>query len=49
MALFVWDHRYAINIGEIDAQHRRLFSLINTVHEAIGTGADREQMCRIVT
>ena len=48
MALFSWDQRYAIDIGEIDEQHRRLFHLIGVVHEYSVAGADREQMGRII-
>jgi hemerythrin len=38
MAIFEWDESIALNIPLIDAQHRELFSWINTLNDAVQNG-----------
>jgi hemerythrin len=38
MALITWTDALSVNIKEIDAQHRRLFDLMNKLHEAMKVG-----------
>jgi hemerythrin len=42
MALITWTDALSVNIREIDTQHKRLFELMNKLHEAmkIGKGND---------
>ncbi len=46
MPLMVWDESMAVGVEEIDAQHRRLFELANSVAETVQGGYDREQAWR---
>lgn len=38
METFEWDEKYAVNIKEIDVQHKKLIELINGLNEAIYLG-----------
>lgn len=38
MALFVWNDTYSVQVGSIDEQHKKLFNIINQLHEALGAG-----------
>jgi len=38
MALFVWNDTYSVQVGTIDEQHKKLFNIINQLHEALGAG-----------
>ena len=40
MALFHWSEKYSVHISTIDEQHKKLFDLINDLHEAIVNEAD---------
>ncbi|MCX8027341.1 MAG: bacteriohemerythrin [Thermodesulfovibrionales bacterium] len=42
MPFAVWDDAYKINISEIDAQHKKLFELINDLHSALKGGRARD-------
>ena len=48
MDKIIWDERYTLGVEEIDSQHRRLFALLDRLHEAIGQGSDHEEMKKIV-
>jgi len=38
MALVTWDQSYSVSVSKMDAQHQKLFSLINRLHEAMRQG-----------
>lgn len=38
MALITWDDKYSVEIPSIDAQHKKLIEIINTLHEAMSQG-----------
>ena len=42
MALYEWNNTLAVNIPEIDNQHKQLFKLINILHEAMTAGKGKE-------
>ena len=48
MALVTWDESYSVNVKSCDAQHQKLFSLINSLHEAMKLGRGRQVVGRIV-
>jgi hemerythrin-like metal-binding protein len=41
MDLVTWDKSYSVNVECCDAEHRKLFSLINALHEAMMSGKSR--------
>ena len=46
MSLFEWKNEYNVGIMEIDAQHRRLFSLAADLHSAMTCGKGKETLSR---
>lgn len=49
MAIFTWTPEYAVNVPELDTQHKRLFDLINTLADAMQQGKGKEAIGRVVT
>lgn len=41
---FVWEHRYATGIAEVDDQHRVLMGLVNGFLAVLGTGREAEMV-----
>jgi hemerythrin-like metal-binding protein len=41
VAFLTWDASYSVNVKTCDAQHQKLFSLVNTLHEAMKSGQGR--------
>ena len=41
MAFLEWNDGYSVNVERIDRQHRRLFELINQLHETMNEDEDR--------
>jgi methyl-accepting chemotaxis protein len=37
-----WSDKYSVNVAEMDAQHKKLFALINELREAMRSGKGRE-------
>jgi len=44
MALIEWTSNYSVSVGEMDNQHKKLISLINSLHEAMKTGKTKDIM-----
>jgi len=44
-----WNNRYSVGVEAFDAQHKRLFDLINDVHEAMAMGSKKERMGDILS
>ncbi|MGO9211287.1 MAG: bacteriohemerythrin [Terriglobales bacterium] len=42
MALVTWDQSYSVSVKKLDEQHQKLFSLINSLHEAMRQGKGQE-------
>lgn len=40
MSLIVWNDNYSVGVNRLDDDHIVIFSLINHVHDAHGSGAD---------
>ncbi|MFQ5428351.1 MAG: bacteriohemerythrin [Thermodesulfobacteriota bacterium] len=43
-----WNDRYSVGVKAFDTQHRRLFDLINDVHEAMAMDSGKERMGSIL-
>jgi hemerythrin len=48
MALMTWNESYSVHLLNIDAQHKRLFDLINQLHEAMAKGRANDVMGKIL-
>jgi hemerythrin len=48
MALMTWQDNYSVHLPNIDAQHKRLFDLINQLHEAMAKGKANDVMGKIL-
>ena len=48
MALVVWDMSYSVNVKNCDAEHQKLFALINDLHAAMKSGNGRTILADIV-
>jgi hemerythrin-like metal-binding protein len=46
---FVWHSSLAMNVPEIDEQHRYLIGLINSYHQSLTGQAPREQLADVLT
>ncbi len=49
MALITWKEAYAVNITEVDNQHKKLVELINNLHDAMIAGKAKEVMSSILS
>ncbi len=48
MPLVFWDQKYSVNVKEIDAQHQRLFELINNLYDAMKKGEGKDVLPKII-
>ena len=48
MPLIIWNEGFSVNIKEIDEQHKKLFNLINMLHDAMKKGGDKEVLAEIL-
>jgi hemerythrin-like metal-binding protein len=39
MALLDWKNEYSVDVQSIDTQHKKLFGMVNELHDAMKTGA----------
>jgi hemerythrin len=48
MALFEWNNDLSVNVAEIDAQHRRLITLINQLNDAMKQGKGKDVLGKTI-
>lgn len=48
MKFIQWSEEYSVNVAEVDEQHRRLFDLINELHEAMADTRAQYTMATVV-
>jgi len=46
MSLLKWSPLMSVEVDEMDAEHRRLIGLVNTLSEAMRSGRGRQEMIR---
>lgn len=49
MPLIAWNEKLAVNIKQIDDEHKHLVALINELHDAMVQGKGREVMGEVLT
>lgn len=49
MALVTWDPSFSVKVARCDEDHKKLFFLINTLHEAMLAGKGSEKIKQVVT
>lgn len=49
MALFNWSDEYSVNVLAMDNHHKKLFDIMNQMHEAMKTGTDEEVLAQFIT
>ncbi len=48
MPIISWSDSYSVNVPKIDAQHKKLFVLINDLHEAMSQGKGKDALGAIL-
>ncbi len=48
MALMAWEEKYSVHVPMIDEQHKKLFALINQLHESMSKGKANDVMGRVI-
>jgi hemerythrin len=46
MAMFAWKPEYSVSVSTLDAQHKKLFALAQTLQDAMSAGKGREVLAR---
>jgi hemerythrin len=48
MPLVTWDQSYSVKVSRCDNDHKKLFALINSLHDAMSTGKGAEAVQKVV-
>ncbi|NTU41777.1 MAG: hemerythrin family protein [Nitrospirales bacterium] len=48
MAFLTWGDQYMVHIAEIDTQHKKLFDMVNEMHDSMRAGKGYEAMGKIL-
>ena len=48
MALMTWDESYSVKVSMCDEDHKKLFSLLNTLHDAMKAGHGSQVLQQVV-
>jgi len=49
MALITWNNDLSVNINEFDEEHKKLISMINDLHSAMGSGKGKETIGSVLS
>ena len=44
MPIVTWCDTYSVNVGEIDEQHKKLLDLVNKLHAAVESRAEKDEL-----
>jgi len=48
MTYLTWSDKYSVNVPEIDEQHKKLFSLVNRMYDAMHAGKGRDMIGTVI-
>jgi hemerythrin-like metal-binding protein len=48
MALFNWDDEYSVNVLAMDNHHKKLFDIMNQMHDAMKAGSGEDAVARLI-
>lgn len=48
MPFMTWDNTWSVNVKKIDAQHQKLFDLINTLYDAMKEGRAKDILSKVL-
>ena len=48
MPIFTWNDSYSVSVAGMDAQHKKLFALINQLHDAMAVGKARTILGEVI-
>jgi len=48
VSLIKWDAKFSVGLAEIDEEHKKLFAMINSLHEAMRSGKGIEILAEIL-
>jgi hemerythrin len=49
LAGLTWDNRYSVHVRELDDQHKKLISMVQTLREAMREGRGKQELNKIFT
>ncbi|MCX6151352.1 MAG: bacteriohemerythrin [Ignavibacteriales bacterium] len=49
MAYLIWNEEYSVGISSIDEQHKKLFEILNNLHDAMKIGKAKNILSQIIT
>jgi len=49
MALFNWSDEYSVNVLAMDNHHKKLFDILNQMHESMKRAADEDVLAKYIT
>ena len=49
MALFNWSDEYSVSVLAMDNHHKKLFDIMNQMHEAMKSGAEEDALTKFIT
>jgi hemerythrin-like metal-binding protein len=45
---YAWNESYSVNVSRCDEQHKKLFSLLNGLHQAMSVGSSRSIIAPVI-
>ncbi|MDH5388602.1 MAG: bacteriohemerythrin [Gammaproteobacteria bacterium] len=49
MALFNWSDEYSVSVLAMDNHHKKLFDIMNQMHDAMKSGTDEDVLAKFIT